>query len=412
MESVIVIGGGPAGMIAAITAARNNKKVVLIEKNAKLGKKLFITGKGRCNLTNASDVESSLGCVLSNKKFLYSAFYELDSTALMAFFEELGVQLKVERGNRVFPLSDKSSDINRALERELQHCHVEILLNSQVRKVLLENNIVKGVQLKDKRVFEGSSVIVATGGLSYAMTGSTGDGYQFALDSGHQVISTAPGLVPLETQESWVTDLQGLSLKNISIRITQENRGKNNVIFEEFGEMLFTHFGLSGPLILSGSSYLPKDKVEGIKIIIDLKPSLTIEQLDQRIMRDFEKNNRKHFCNALNDLLPQKIIPTIVSLSQIDPEKIVALISREERMKVVQIMKNLTCTIQKTRDYNESIITRGGVDVKEIHKSTMESKRVSGLFFVGEVLDLDALTGGYNLQIAFSTGYLAGKSAK
>lgn len=406
MEEVLVIGGGPAGMLAAITAARNNKKVTLIEKNEKLGKKLYITGKGRCNITNACEVEEMLKNIVSNNKFLYSALYSFDSYALINFLKEIGLITKVERGNRVFPKSDKSSDVIKVLQNELERLNVNVLLNSEVKKIILKNKELKGIELSDNKIIVCNKIIIATGGLSYPITGSSGDGYKFAKKSGHNVIDTVPGLVPLEVQEKWVPELQGLSLKNVSVKFIN----KNKTFFESFGEMLFTHYGISGPLILSGSSYLPKKNIKGIKVIIDLKPSLTFQELDTRVVKDFNKYTRKNFSNSLNDLLPKKLIPIIIKLSKIPEDKQVDQITKEERRYLVKLMKSLEITIKDRRKYNEAIITRGGVDIKEINPNTMESKNISGLFFVGEVLDLDALTGGFNLQIAFSTGFLAGIS--
>lgn len=409
MKEILVIGGGPAGMMAAIMAARNNHQVTVLEKNDKLGKKLYITGKGRCNLTNVSDVETLLQSTLVNNKFLYSAFYTFDSYALIEFFESLGLKTKIERGNRAFPLSDKSSDVIKALEKEMNVLGITVHLNTEVVDIIIENKKVQSVITKNK-VYSCDKVIIATGGLSYALTGSTGDGFRFAEKVGHQVTELAPGLVPIETKEKWVTRLQGLSLKNVKVQFLQSVKGKEKVLYEDFGEMLFTHFGLSGPLILSGSSYLPKGDVKGIKVSIDLKPSLTSEQLDIRILRDFEKYSRKQFSNALDDLLPQKLIPIILELSGIEDTRKVDQITKEERKKLVDLLKHLECTIDGRRQFNEAIITRGGIDVKQINPNTMASKYVEGLYFVGEVLDLDALTGGFNLQIAFSTGYLAGMS--
>ncbi|PKM95844.1 MAG: aminoacetone oxidase family FAD-binding enzyme [Firmicutes bacterium HGW-Firmicutes-1] len=409
MNQVLVIGGGPAGMMAAIMAARNNNQVILLEKNDKLGKKLFITGKGRCNITNVSDVEGLLQSTLTNRKFLYSAYYGFDSQALLDFFEKLGLKTKVERGNRAFPLSDKSSDVIKVLQNEIERLGIEIYFKSEVIDIVLEQGRITQVITKNQ-VFDCNKVIIATGGLSYELTGSTGDGYRLAKKLGHKVVQLTPGLVPIETKEPWIKKLQGLSLKNVSIQIISNQKGQSKLLYEDFGEMLFTHYGLSGPLILSGSSFLPKENVNGIRVIIDLKPSLSIEQLDARILRDFDKNSRKQFCNSLDDLLPQKLIPIIIELSGIDERSRVDQITKEERKNLVQILKNLECTIESRRQYNEAIITRGGIDVKEINPNTMSSKLVDGLYFVGEVLDLDALTGGFNLQIAFSTGYLAGIS--
>lgn len=409
MNEVLVIGGGPAGMMAAIMAARNNNKVMLLEKNDKLGKKLFITGKGRCNITNISDVEGLLQSTLTNRKFLYSAYYSFDSHALIDFFETLGLKTKVERGNRAFPLSDKSSDVIKVLQLEMERLGIEVFFNMEVIDIKLDQGRVCQVNTKNQ-VFNCNKVIIATGGLSYALTGSTGDGYRFAKKLGHKVIQLTPGLVPIETKEPWVKKLQGLSLKNVSVQIISISKGQSKLIYEDFGEMLFTHYGLSGPLILSSSSFLPKENINGIKVRIDLKPSLSIEQLDARILRDFDKYSRKQFGNSLDDLLPQKLIPIIIELSGIDETRRVDQITKEERKNLVLILKGLECTIENRRQYNEAIITRGGIDVKEVNPNTMSSKIVEGLYFAGEVLDLDALTGGFNLQIAFSTGYLAGIS--
>lgn len=409
MDQVLVIGGGPAGMMAAIMAARNNKKVILLEKNDKLGKKLFITGKGRCNITNVSDVEGLLQSTLTNRKFMYSAYYGFDSHAVIDFFEKLGLKIKVERGNRAFPLSDKSSDVIKALQNEMERLYVEVVYNMEVVDIILEQGRVSQVITKS-RTFNCDKIILATGGLSYSLTGSTGDGYRFAKKLGHHVIQLTPGLVPIETKEAWVKKLQGLSLKNVNVKITKSQKEQSKLLFEDFGEMLFTHYGLSGPLILSGSSFLPKDNINGIKIIIDLKPSLSNDQLDARLLRDFEKYSRKQFGNSLDDLLPQKLIPIMIELSGIEETRRVDQITKEERKKLVHLLKNLECTIEGRRQYNEAIITRGGIDVKEINPNTMSSKLVDGLYFAGEILDLDALTGGFNLQIAFSTGYLAGIS--
>ena len=406
MFDVIIIGGGPAGMIAAITAARNKKKVCLIEKNEKLGKKLYITGKGRCNITNACSVEETLTNVVSNNKFLYSALYSLDPHSLVTFMESIGLKTKIERGNRVFPFSDKSSDVTKALESEMIKLNVKIFLNQEVKKIVFHNNIIDGVELLDKRVLHCEKIIIATGGLSYPITGSTGDGYKFAKKFGHNIIETSPGLVPVETVENWIPLLQGVSLKNVEVKFYKDNK----TYFRGFGEMLFTHFGLSGPLILSGSSYLPKNKVNGINISIDLKPSLSSSQLDTRIINDFNKYIKKNFSNSLNDLLPRKLIPVIIKLSKIPEDKPVDQITKEERQYLVMILKNLNVTIKALRSYKEAIITRGGIDLKEVNPNTMESKIIDNLYFAGEVLDLDALTGGFNLQIAFSTGFLAGIS--
>lgn len=410
-NNVVIIGGGAAGMMAAITAARSGHKVHVLEKNEKLGKKLFITGKGRCNVTNDCDVETLLKNVVTNSKFLYSAFYSFNSQDMMAFLQELGLPLKTERGNRVFPASDKSSDVIRVLERQMKQLGVCIHLKSTAKRIVIRDGHVAAVEYdheNQKELLPASRVIVATGGLSYKSTGSDGDGYAFAKDAGHTVTKLMPSLVPLNIREDWCKSLQGLSLKNVRAEFYQ---GKKK-LYEDFGEMLFTHYGVSGPLILSGSAYILKalEKSEPIRLCIDLKPALSFEQLDARILRDFGENINRQFGNSLSALLPSKLIPVVVELSGIDGRKTVNAISREERHHLVRLLKNLTMTVEGTRDYNEAIITRGGVSVKEINPSTMESRKVSGLYFAGEVLDLDALTGGFNLQIAWSSAWLAGNN--
>ena len=410
-NNVVIIGGGAAGMMAAITAARSGHKVHVLEKNEKLGKKLFITGKGRCNVTNDCDVETLLKNVVTNSKFLYSAFYSFNSQDMMAFLQELGLPLKTERGNRVFPASDKSSDVIRVLERQMKQLGVCIHLKSTAKRIVIRDGHVAAVEYdheNQKELLPASRVIVATGGLSYKSTGSDGDGYAFAKDAGHTVTKLMPSLVPLNIREDWCKSLQGLSLKNVRAEFYQ---GKKK-LYEDFGEMLFTHYGVSGPLILSGSAYILKalEKSEPICLCIDLKPALSFEQLDARILRDFGENINRQFGNSLSALLPSKLIPVVVELSGIDGRKTVNAISREERHQLVRLLKNLTMTVEGTRDYNEAIITRGGVSVKEINPSTMESRKVSGLYFAGEVLDLDALTGGFNLQIAWSSAWLAGNN--
>lgn len=407
MSKVIVIGGGAAGTVAAIFAARNGYRVELFEKNEKIGKKLFITGKGRCNVTNAGDMDALFDAVKSNPKFLYSAFYSFTNEQAMDFFEELGVRLKVERGNRVFPQSDHSSDIINALKHELEQLGVEIHLCTEVKDVLVEHEKFTGVVLKNGKKVSGDACVVATGGISYASTGSTGDGYRFAEKTGHKVTDLYPSLVPMEVKEWYAKELQGLSLRNIQGTILDGNKK----LYEEFGEMLFTHYGVSGPIIISASSVVGKklqDKELTLKI--DLKPALSREQLDQRVLRDFEENKNKQFKNAVDKLFPAKLKPIMIELSGISPEKKVNEISKEERLCFVDLIKNFKMTLTGLRSYNEAIITKGGVSVKDIDPGTMESKKISGLYYAGEVLDLDALTGGFNLQIAWSTGYLAGIS--
>lgn len=411
MSKVIVIGGGAAGMMAAIAAADAGAKVTLYEKNEKLGKKLFITGKGRCNVTNAGDMENLFANVMTNEKFLYSAFYTYDNHAVMDFLEKAGCPLKVERGDRVFPVSDHSSDIIAAFQRELRKRDVEMELNTGVKELLVEEGeagqYVKGVVLTNGKRMMADKIIVATGGISYASTGSTGDGYRFAEECGHKVTECKPSLVPFNVKESWCKDAMGVSLKNVSLRLVC---GKKE-LYNGFGEMLITHFGISGPLVLSASSfYVSKAKGE-TKCYIDLKPALTVEQLDKRVLRDFEESKNKQFKNALNHLFPVKLIPVMIELSGIHSDKKVNEITKEERKAFVELIKAVPLTIAGVRDFKEAIITKGGVSVKEVNPSTMESKKVRGLYFAGEVLDLDALTGGYNLQIAWSTGYLAGVNA-
>lgn len=407
MSKVIVIGGGPAGMMAAYAASCQGHAVTVLEQNEKLGKKLFITGKGRCNITNAGDMDNLFANVMSNRKFLYSAFYTFDNEQVLSFFENQGLRTKVERGNRVFPLSDHSSDVIAALSRALKSQNVDIRLHTKVQNLLIRDEAACGVVLSDGKTVEADDVIVATGGISYPSTGSTGDGYRMAEESGHALVECTPSLVPFETKEDWVKDLQGLSLRNVTVSIYH---GKKK-LYEDFGEMLFTHFGVSGPLVLSASGMIkPVQFKQELCMYIDLKPALDAEQLDKRILREFDAAMNKQFKNVIGSLMPAKMIPVVIRLSGIDPDKKVNEVSREERQHLVQLLKRLPLTINGLRGWNEAIITKGGVSVKDINPSTMESKKVSHLFFCGEVLDLDALTGGYNLQIAWSTGYLAGIS--
>ena len=401
MSNVIVVGGGAAGMMAAVFAARNGQNVQLLEKNEKLGKKLFITGKGRCNITNAADIEDLFTAVISNPKFLYSGFYSFTNQQVIDFFEELGVKTKIERGERVFPVSDHSSDVIAAFSRELKLLGVSVSLHTEVRELLCEQDKVCGVLLTNGKKMKADAVIVATGGISYPSTGSTGDGYRFAKETGHRVTELLPSLVPMEVRQWYAKELQGLSLRNIEIRITD---GKKK-LYEEFGEMLFTHYGVTGPVILSASSVVGKTlRKKELTLHIDLKPALSEEQLDKRILREFDANHNKQYKNSIDSLFPAK-------LSEIEPEKKVNEITKEERQRLVHLIKDFTMTLTGLRSYNEAIITKGGVSVKEIDPGTMESKKMKGLYFAGEVLDLDAVTGGYNLQIAWSTGYLAGINA-
>lgn len=405
---VLVVGGGPAGMMAAIQAAKQGNAVTLLEQNEKLGKKLFITGKGRCNVTNDCDVTELFDSVVSNKKFLYSAFYSFSNQDVKDFFEEQGLRLKVERGRRVFPASDKSSDVIKALGNALKKLEVKIRLRTRVDQVLTENDIVCGVRLSDGECLNADKVILATGGVSYKSTGSDGSGLVMAEKLGHQVTKLRPGLVGMCTKEAWVRDMQGLTLKNVAVSIGKK-QGKKP-LYEDFGELLFTHYGVSGPMILSASSRLGDElEKEDLYIKIDLKPALSKEQLDSRILRDFEERKNADLSNAMVHLLPKSMIPVMLHVCGLDPAKKVNEVTRGEREQLVKGMKEFLLTINGLRDIQEAIITRGGVTVKEVDPSTMESKIVKNLYLAGEMLDLDALTGGYNLQIAWSTGYLAGQ---
>ena len=412
MSKVLIIGGGAAGMMAGVFAARNHHEVHILEKNEKLGKKVFITGKGRCNVTNACDTEELFPAMMSNPKFLYSSFYSFTPQDVMEFFEEAGVPLKVERGNRVFPQSDHSSDIIRALERELKKAGAKIHLHTAVKEIVKESETdsVTGVILTDGTFMEGDAVIVATGGVSYQSSGSTGDGYRFARELGLKVTDIAPSLVPLKTKEDYIPKLQGLSLKNTGLTI---KNGKK-VLYEDFGEMMFTHFGVTGPMILSASAHigtkLEKAPNGELSAYLDLKPALTREQLDARILREFEAGPNKQFKNVIGVLFPSSLTPVMLELGGIPAEKKIHDISREERQHFIDLIKAFPFTITGMGEFKEAIITRGGVSVKEINPGTMESKKISGLYFAGEVLDLDAVTGGYNLQIAWSTAYLAAQA--
>lgn len=407
MSKVLIIGAGAAGMYAAAAAAGNGHEVHVYEKNEKPGRKLFITGKGRCNLTNACEVEEMLGAVKSNPKFLYSSFYTHTNQDVIRFFEENGMPVKTERGGRVFPASDHSSDVIRTLVRKLERLHVKIHTGKKVERILAEEGQFRGIVLADGSAVTADACVVATGGCSYPLTGSTGDGYRFARESGHTVTELFPSLVPVETKEPWVRDLMGLSLRNIELVMKD---GKKEV-YREFGEMLFTHFGLSGPVVLSATSQVgPLLSKRPLSVHVDLKPALAREQLDQRILRDFGEQPNRQFKNCLARLLPSKLIPAIVMLSGIPPQKKIHDISKEERQTLVSCIKDLTMTAVSLRGWSEAIITKGGVSVRQIDPATMESKKVKGLYFAGEVLDLDAVTGGFNLQIAWSTAWLAGTS--
>lgn len=406
MKNTVVIGAGPAGMIASGFAAKNNNKVILFEKNKKIGRKLFITGKGRCNVTNACDVEELIQNTPGNPYFLYSAFYTFDSYQTMNFFEELGVKTKIERGNRVFPVSEKSSDIVKALGRFMEQNGVDLKLNHKVENLILENNKITKVIVNGKTI-DVDNVIIATGGLSYPVTGSDGDGHKMAKKLGHKITKLYPSLVPLKTSEKWCKDLQGLSLKNIELSVFID--GKN--IYKNFGEMMFTHFGITGPLVLKASrSLVGQYDKHKITAFIDLKPALTEKELDTRILKDFEKFINKDFKNSLDELLPQKLIPIIIKLSNIDENKKVNSITKDERKKLCNLIKKMPLTIIGDNGYNEAVVTAGGVCVDEIDPSTMRSKIIKNLYFAGEVIDVDSYTGGFNLQIAFATGYLAGNS--
>lgn len=423
MSKILIIGGGAAGMMAGVYLARAGHEVHILEKNEKLGKKVYITGKGRCNVTNNCDTEELFRAVMSNPKFLYSAFYSFTPQDVMEFFEEAGVPLKTERGNRVFPVSDHSSDIIRGLEWELKKAGAHIHLRTVVKTVKISpyeepdvdekkahHSRVTGVELADGSFMEGDHVLVATGGLSYQSTGSTGDGYRFAEETGHKVTELSPSLVPLKTKEDYIPRLQGLSLKNTELTI----KSGKKVLFQDFGEMMFTHFGVTGPMILSASAHIGKQlqKSGELNAYLDLKPALTMEQLDARILREFEAGQNKQFKNVIGVLFPSSLTPVMLELGGISPEKKIHDISREERIHFEELVKAFPFTINGMGEYKEAVITRGGVSVKDIQPGTMESRKVKNLYFIGEVLDLDAVTGGYNLQIAWSTAYLAAMALK
>ncbi|WP_295305164.1 BaiN/RdsA family NAD(P)/FAD-dependent oxidoreductase [Blautia sp.] len=423
MSKILIVGGGAAGMMAGVYLARAGQEVHILEKNEKLGKKVYITGKGRCNVTNNCDTEELFRAVMSNPKFLYSAFYSFTPQDVMEFFEDAGVPLKTERGNRVFPVSDHSSDIIRGLERELKKAGAHIHLRTEVKKVNVSpyeepdvaekkahHSRVTGVELADGSIMEGNYILVATGGLSYQSTGSTGDGYRFAEETGHKVTELSPSLVPLRTKEAYIPSLQGLSLKNTELTI----KSGKKILFQDFGEMMFTHFGVTGPMILSASAHIGKQlqKSGELTAYLDLKPALTMEQLDARVLREFETGQNKQFKNVIGVLFPSSLTPVMLELGGISPEKKIHDISREERIHFEELVKAFPFTINGMGEYKEAVITRGGVSVKEIQPGTMESRKVKNLYFIGEVLDLDAVTGGYNLQIAWSTAYLAAMALK
>ena len=408
-KSVLVIGGGPAGMLAAIAACERGAEVTVIEKNKMLGRKLSITGKGRCNITNACGIREIIENTPHNGTFLHSALHNLSPDDVMAFFTALGVELKIERGRRVFPVSDKATDIVNALSHRVKKAGVDIRHDERIKNLLIKDGKVYGAECQDKN-FLADAVILATGGASYPATGSTGDGYRLAAEAGHNIFPPIPSLVPLDTREEWVSELSGLSLKNISLEAVY----KEKVIGKEFGEMLFTHTGVSGPVVLSVShavSRLPKEEIPKVKLVINLKPALSAEQLSARIQRDLDKFSRKHFVNSLPELLPSSLIPVLVRLSGIPPHKESNQITKQERERLVGLISALTLTVSSLRPLDEAIVTAGGVDVKEVDPKTMQSKLIEGLYFAGELLDIDAYTGGYNLQMAFSTGWTAGMSA-
>lgn len=399
---VIIVGGGASGSMAGITASRLGKTVCIIEKNGYIGKKINITGKGRCNVTNNCSNNELMHNVPRNPKFLYSAFSKFSSQDTINFFEDLGVPLKTERGNRVFPVSDKAMDISKALERELKRCGVPIVKQNAV-ELIVQDSVCLGVKT-DGGDYYGNSVLVATGGKSYMSTGSTGDGYTFAQSVGHTINKLVPSLVPLVVQEKYCSDMMGLSLKNIKLNLYDGEK----CIYSELGEMLFTHFGVSGPLVLSASSHIDKMQPNRYKVLIDLKPALSVEALDKRIQRDFSESINKDYINSLGKLLPTKMIPVFAKLSKVPFNTKVNQITKEQRSEIVSLMKSFPITIKDFRPLNEAIVTSGGVSIKEVNPKTMQSKLIQGLYFSGEVLDVDAYTGGFNLQIAFATGYVAG----
>ena len=408
---VIVVGGGPAGMMSAITAAENGNEVLIIEKNSTFGKKLLITGKGRCNITSSLYMSDFIKNTPGNGMFLYSAFQNYTNTDIIEFLRKQGLEVKEERGNRIFPVTDKSIDVLNCFEKRIKELNIKYMLNTTVEKILIKNYEVLGLRT-NREIIKAEKIILATGGKSYPLTGSTGDGYRIASELGHKITPIRPSLVPLEIYEKEeCKKLQGLSLKNVKIKIEEDKK----VIYEDFGEMLFTHFGISGPTILRGSAHLvryknidEKLKNKNIKLSIDLKPALTEEQLDDRILRDFKEFKNKQFKHSLDKLLPQKMLPVIIEQSKIEPEKRVNEVTKEERKRLITLLKNFEITIKGFRPVEEAIITSGGINIKEINPKTMESKLIKGLYFAGEIIDVDAYTGGFNLQIAYSTGYTAG----
>lgn len=412
---VVVIGGGPAGMMSAIASAEQGNQVILIEKMSSLGRKLLITGKGRCNITSSLDMDDFIKNTPGNGRFLYSCYQEFTNQDILEFLKKQGVEVKEERGNRIFPVTDKSLDVLRAFTKRLKELNVKIEYNTKVEKILIEENKVIGVKANNKTI-HADKVILATGGKSYPLTGSTGDGYKLASDVGHTITSIKPSLVPLETYNKKICqDMQGLSLRNVKIQLKDVEKDK--IIYEEQGEMIFTHFGVSGPTILSSSAHLVRyknieEKFANKKIVltIDFKPALSEEKLDARVVRDFDKQKNKQYKNSLDELLPQKLIPIIVERSNINANKKVNEITKEERKALIKLLKDFELEIKQFRPIDEAIITSGGVSIKEINPKTMESKLINGLYFAGEIIDVDSYTGGFNLQIAYSTGYVAGKN--
>lgn len=403
MAKVIVIGAGPAGIMAAIHASKKHS-VILLEGNDRIGKKLFITGKGRCNVTNAKDISEFFDYIPGNPHFLYSALYSYTNEDTINFFENAGIKLKIERGGRIFPMSDKSSDIIKGLSLGLKEANVQVKLNSKVTNIIYNNGKITGVEINNTTKLNGDHFILATGGASYPLTGSRGEGQKFAKSLGHTIVELKPSLVPIELNEPWLKELMGLSLKNISLSILKNNK----VIYKNQGEMLFTNYGMSGPLVLSGSRYVKNDG--NYEVSLDLKPALNESELDKRIQKDFLKYQNREFKNSLDDLLPQKIIPLIIKLSNIPENKKINVITKEERRNLVYLLKNLKAKIKGLRPIEEAIVTAGGINTLEIDPSTMKSKIIPNLSFAGEVIDVDAFTGGYNVQIALSTGYIAGSS--
>ena len=409
-KHVVIVGGGAAGMFAAMKAGENGAKVTIAEKNNRLGKKVLITGKGRCNLTNIAAVPDIIKNIPGNGVFLYSALNQLSNRDVIEIFQKLGLPTKVERGGRVFPVSDQASDVVGVLEKYLRSMGVDILFNHSVQGLFIEEKTIKGIKAEGKMI-PADAVILATGGSSYPGTGSTGDGYQMARESGHKIVPLRPSLVPLVTEEDWVRELQGLALKNVEVSAW----GGSKKLGSEFGEMLFTHFGVSGPVILTLSKSITGYWVENpgqlVQLLINLKPALSFDQLDHRLQRDFEKFSRKQVSNAFGELLPKSLIPVFIRLLSFAPEKPVHQVTREERVEIIKLLQGLTLTVKGSRPLTEAIVTAGGVNTKEVNPKTMESKLIKGLYFAGEVLDVDGFTGGYNLQAAFSTGYTAGMYA-